>query len=536
MGYNAEIKKSICMGIVYCLTFGIAVFMHFYNLGNVPYGIHIDEAGMAYDAYCLANYSVDRYLNALPVYLINFGGGQSALYAYLAALLIIITGKLNIWIIRIPGAVIGMLAWFAGGKIIQKCMGEKWGLLASFFLAIFPYFSMQSRFGLDCNLLFGISTVGIYLLLLAEDKKKKVYFILAGLTWGICYYTYALSYIGNTLFLAAVLVYWLYHKRITWKQCFCFGIPVVLLAFPLLLVIIINSFGLPEIKMGIFTIPVLPNYRGSELIFTELWSNFCVVWQSILSHDWIPYNALDRFYTMYGLSIPFALIGVVQIIKNVKKTLLDRKYSIHMIFFFLLCSWLIVGMMLGGDGPNINKLNGIFFAVFYCVLYGIKCVWFFLNDFLCSQKAKEKLPQIVRLWSAKILALILICLYLIDFVSFTDTYFNKYPIEEYPQMLFADTYEDILEFIESETGEPKSVYVDASYIYYLLSARVNPYEITWDELRVKTHWKYLFGLPDEIYENCIYIVRETDEDFIARLKEHPFEVYHSGMYNCYYIK
>ena len=42
-------------------------------LNEVPFGLHVDEAGMAYDAFSFANWGVDRYLNSYPVYLINYG-------------------------------------------------------------------------------------------------------------------------------------------------------------------------------------------------------------------------------------------------------------------------------------------------------------------------------------------------------------------------------------------------------------------------------------------------------------------------------
>lgn len=100
-----ELERKILYNkkVVYFLLFALSVFMHLYILASVPYGLHIDEAGMVYDAYCPANYSVDRYLNHYPVYLINFGGGQSVLMAYLVAGLIKITGTVNHWIIRLPG-------------------------------------------------------------------------------------------------------------------------------------------------------------------------------------------------------------------------------------------------------------------------------------------------------------------------------------------------------------------------------------------------------------------------------------------------
>lgn len=77
---------------IFVIIFIIFAFILLYKLGSVPRGIHVDEAGMAFDAISIAQNGTDRYLNKLPVYLINFGGGQSALYAYLTSIFV-----RNIW-------------------------------------------------------------------------------------------------------------------------------------------------------------------------------------------------------------------------------------------------------------------------------------------------------------------------------------------------------------------------------------------------------------------------------------------------------
>ena len=531
-----EEKLPFKVKAIYLATALLACLMHFYRLGSIPYGLHIDEAGMAYDAFCLANYSVDRYLNHFPVYLINDGGGQSALYAYLTAALIRISGDVNPWIIRLPGALIGMLGYFSGVAIIRKCMGEKWGLLSSFLLASFPYFIMQSRFGLDCNLLLGISTFGIWMLLKAEEKKKMIFFILAGIVWGFCYYTYALGYLGNTLFLGAVLLYWLYHKRITWKNAFSFGIPILLMVWPLVLMLVINSLGMDELVIGPFTIPHLPQYRGEELSFSNVWGQFCAAWEAILTQDGLSYNALDSFYTMYRISIPFAIIGAIRMTIDIIKDMIHRRYARYHIFCFLLYAWLLVGIITG-SGPNINRLNGIFLALLICVLYGMRYSFRAFKDWMERRPVKkDSLKEAllsVKYLDRKIVAIILV-VYLCCFASFFHYYFFVYPQDVYPQDFFADTCKDIIDFIEVGTGEPKVVYMDASYIYYLLSAEVNPYEAGLTETYPETYWKYVFHLPEEIDENAIYIIRETNTDYKSRLQEMSFDVYRSGMYECYY--
>lgn len=82
-------KKAIkAEGIIYGLIFLLALFLRVYRLNDLPYGIHMDEAGMGYDAYSLANWGLDRYYKFYPVYFINFGGGQSVLYGYSCAFLL----------------------------------------------------------------------------------------------------------------------------------------------------------------------------------------------------------------------------------------------------------------------------------------------------------------------------------------------------------------------------------------------------------------------------------------------------------------
>ena len=61
-----------------------------------------------HDAYCIANYGTDRYGNSNPVYMINYGGGQSALYTYLAAILIKVFGY-SLTVIRIPALVFSII-------------------------------------------------------------------------------------------------------------------------------------------------------------------------------------------------------------------------------------------------------------------------------------------------------------------------------------------------------------------------------------------------------------------------------------------
>jgi len=107
------------------IFFSIIIFFTvIFKFGELPTYIGVDEAGMAYDAYCIANYGVDRYLNSYPLYLTNFGGGQSVLFSYIAVLFIKILGP-NIIAYRLPALLIYILGTIASYLFVSKYKDKK---------------------------------------------------------------------------------------------------------------------------------------------------------------------------------------------------------------------------------------------------------------------------------------------------------------------------------------------------------------------------------------------------------------------------
>ena len=102
-------KYSILCLFVIFLVF---LFSRFFHISITPAGMHYDEVGMAFDAKSLAVYGTDRHNNSFPFYLPAYGGGQSALYAYLLALLLKFL-PFNVAIMRFPAALCGCLCFFS---------------------------------------------------------------------------------------------------------------------------------------------------------------------------------------------------------------------------------------------------------------------------------------------------------------------------------------------------------------------------------------------------------------------------------------
>ena len=152
---DKKIEKKVdkvYKGIILFLT-GLFVFLLTFNLGNIPNGLHVDEAGMAYDALNLSRYGVDRFLYQNPVYFINFGGGQNALYTYLASIVIDILG-FSVENIRLPAILLSFISAYCFVSMMKKEKGKLSGVITLFLLVCLPFSIMHSRWGLESYLLF----------------------------------------------------------------------------------------------------------------------------------------------------------------------------------------------------------------------------------------------------------------------------------------------------------------------------------------------------------------------------------------------
>lgn len=233
--------------IVFLVILIVATLVRIVLLDKYPNGIHEDEAGMLYDAYSMAEYGTDRYLNENPVYLINFGGGQSVLYAAIASILIRILG-LSVFVVRLPAVIFSVITIILAYILAKKYIGNKFAVVIAFLITICPWHIMQSRWGLDCNLLPAFIMISVFTLI---NSKKSWHFIVSGIFWGLTLYTYALSYIMLPVFFIGLCIYLLYVKKIDLKQILITIIPILILAVPLILLQIVNYFDIGTVKLRI---------------------------------------------------------------------------------------------------------------------------------------------------------------------------------------------------------------------------------------------------------------------------------------------
>ena len=489
------IMKKIKENLLFIITIICAITVHFFMLDKIPGGWNVDEAGTAYDAWCIANYGVDRYRYSYPVYFVNFGGGQSAMYTYMTAVLIKLFG-LSHYIVRIPSAIMSLMVLFGGIGFLRIVGADRntkltWGILYT----ILPYFVMAGRLGLDCNLMLGTTTIFMMCLAYALKDGKLRYFFLSGIACGIVLYTYVLSYLAMILFLGLLFILLVYTRKLTLKQVLSFCIPHAVIAAPLIFVQLINIMDKETITIWKFTFVKL-NYRISELSFPKL-SRLPSVFKAIFMYDWLGFSTNSKYYTLYWISIPFFAIGFVKGVILFAKNVRRRNFDACDIILIWFIAEVIVGTMIGGAGPTAYKLNGIFFSVLFYIVKGIIII---LN--------------VVR--HKKIATMAIVLVYALFSASFFKYYFTYE--KDMRHRFMSDTYAEVVEFIESNSYlDNKRVYVgitEQSYIYYLLSSMPSPYDITIDGSCIG---RYEFGLPDNPQYDACYLLFKPDWQYREKL-------------------
>lgn len=527
------------------MVFVLFGFTRLWQLTELPRGLHIDEAGMAYDAWSLSQYGVDRHLKSWPVYLANYGGGQSSLYAFLCALLFKGFGY-SIWLVRFPAVVFSLLNLVFGMKLVRKIypQSEFLPVISGFLLVICPYFIMASRFGLDCNLMLGMSTVFLYCFTAAIESGKIYQYVLAGIAGGILLYTYALVYVILPLFLLLMFLYLLRVKKFSLKGWFVMAVPLGILAFPLILVQIVNYFDLPEFRIGCFTITKLSAYRFSEVGRFQA-GKMALALRSIFLNDDLVYNSTTKYANLYGITIAFCITGLLTALRKMICSVKSRRPENLTIVLLWFASVFCLECHIAS---NVNKVNGIFYTAVVLAATGMKTLAEAVNGFvlICRRKLAEArqrtIPQQDPAGRVKrCFAAALICIYGMYFLSFSSYYFCGDYREDYPVLpLFFFPVTEAVAFIEQDAVlSGKETCMTDSPAVYPISTLESPYILDldndgWEEDR---YGNYRFSVWDaECNEECNYIIREDFHDFSEKIRAAGFEEKQYDGYSLFYKK
>ncbi len=130
----------------------VAASLRLYRLGHSPPGFHVDEATVAWDAYCLLKTGHDASGARWPVfYTRGLGDNRSTPMIY-ATLPFQAIGGLTPLMSRLPAALAGVLAVFLAFLIGDRLFDRTTGLAAAGLMALSPWHLQFSRWGHDSTL------------------------------------------------------------------------------------------------------------------------------------------------------------------------------------------------------------------------------------------------------------------------------------------------------------------------------------------------------------------------------------------------
>ena len=490
----------------------ILFFTVVYKFGEIPTYLGCDEAGMAYDAYCLSEYGTDRYMNQYPLYLTNFGQGQSSLCAYLAVIFIKILGP-NVIAYRMPMLLVYIVSVIASYLMVSKFKNKKFALLFTFLIITCPWNIFNTRMALDCNLYLGMFMIALYFMTRAE---KTYQFFIAGIFVGLNLYTYCLAWITMPIFLAVWIVYMLNIKRINWKQIIVMGIPIAILALPLIYFLLLNYGIVKQTDIGIFSLPVLDTFRAEQISPLNIFKTGLESLKVIFMSEG----------TIYLLYVPLFIIGFILSFKNVVQSIKEKKFDLTTVMVIAFVT-LLIGLLFTRI-PTANKANVLYFLILYFVAVAI--IKICENSYL-----------------SKIIMLITICSL---FINFTWNYFKVDGVsgDNWYEDRYLYSLTEEIEANEKYANMEKYIisYKAAPYIYVMLGTRMSPQEymetqeiVDYGNNRTEIakigdyNFIYKSNEFDEVVnnkENGIFIISNRYENEIKELQEQGYTRQDYGYY------
>jgi len=337
----------------------LGIFGRAWEFGSLPPGLNQDEASSAVDAYDLLRYGMDRNGETLPAHAIGYGSGQNIPYAYLMMPFILV-GGLNPVTVRLPMLILGILTLPLVFYVGRKTAGDSFGLLAMLFIAVSPWHIILSRWGLDSAVLPFIFLAGFASLL--KSNSVNYWFVLAGLFFGLSLYAYGSAYFVVPIVAGGGGLLLLASRRLRLAALLVGWGVLVIVGAPMLLYVLINTFKLDTLHIGLLTIPRLPVESRFEMMaaifqpdvlhtmLNNARSTLSMLWRQTDRQPWFVLEPYGYFYTY---TLPLAALGCIGLLPLAKKG--------HSIEKLLLLVWLVAAAGIGAlEEVNINRINILF--------------------------------------------------------------------------------------------------------------------------------------------------------------------------------
>lgn len=351
----------------------IGFLCRFLFINQLPPSLNWDEVSHGFNAYSILKTGKDEWGITLPTIFRCFGDFKLPLYIYLTVFPVSILG-LNPLSIRLISILAGSLTPLLIYLILKKISPEKKFIpIVGLLIAILsPATIFLSRIALEANLFMFLFCLSFYFLI---DKKYGW----SSFIFGLSLFTYNSSRVLLPFYLIT-LIYFLVKNKFKFKKEFYKFIPFILLIILALFqtfnqsgqaryqwVSILDSGSINHINELRQTYPRFLVNKITYFIFTagkNYLAHFKPQFLFFKGGSHYQFNIPD-FYLISPLFIPFLLLGLVFIIKNIKK----------LEFQLILFCWLVspIPSSITRDAPHI--LRSIIFLPFTILIISLGFIY-----------------------------------------------------------------------------------------------------------------------------------------------------------------
>lgn len=360
----------------------LAVFFRLWQISTLPGGLFPDEAANGLDVNSILNGDLK------PFY--ERGNGREALFFYALALSVAIFGR-SPFSHHIVSASFGVLTVIAAYFLAKKMFGKNVALLSAFFLAVSSFAVTLSRTAFRANTLPLFATLTILMVikfLQAKSKKTKlVSAILAGLFFGLGFYTY-ISYRMMIVLALALLGLFLIAKRekikeilLENKKYLIAGIGAFLAAFAWIGYYFIKN------PQAFFTRVGHVSIFSEDLNQGDVWGTFLLVFKKTMlafftegdlnwRHNVAGYPFLTAILSpFFAASLLIFTVAIFVLLKQAW----DKKINMKVFYMGITAVWfwlMLVPEITTAEGiPHGLRLAGVIPAIFIMPAWAMHELW-----------------------------------------------------------------------------------------------------------------------------------------------------------------
>jgi hypothetical protein len=498
--------------IVGLLILCLAAFLRLYQLTSVPPSPYWEEVALGYDAYSISQTGFDHHGNFLPLVAVeSFGDWKPSGYFYALVPIIKLFG-LNLWSVRLPSTISGILITLGVGVLLTEFLKtsrvnatvKKWlPIMGMWVAAVSPWAIQFSRAGWEVNLATCLILWGIINCLAAISNSNK--FRLFQFLWGsilliLSMYTYHAARIVAPLLGLGLITLWISNfknesptiwlKLKSWFSAYWKALLISSLCALFLLWPLIISLGKKETSQRFSETSIFSNLdiiqesnfrkerAGNTVLARFFYHRYILFGREVIINyikhfdlgflflhgDRNPRHSIQYMGQLYHIEFVFLLLGIYWIFKNWRKE--------HGLLLF----WLGIGILpaaITNASPHALRILPTLPVWIILISLGLLALGELLSEFLTSFIKLNK----SLFWLLYVLVVVVI--YLGEFTMFWRFYSHVYPARYDQEWQFG--YQNMISEFEKQRLQNSSYnnqYITREYgrpvMYYFFYTQANP--------------------------------------------------------------